>query len=381
METSGIKYMGSKKKLLPRIHQVAQEVLPPPAEAVIADVFTGSTRVAQFYRWLGYKTLTSDLAWASEGYAGAFLQNPTADRKMVSELLQHLNSLAPRNGWLTQSYGEVKPNNPKDPTKMVNAFTAANTRKADAIREEILKLQPELELWEHNTLLTSLIFAMDRVQNSQGHSRAFFREFLAPASQTPLVLELPLLVGEPGDDYKKKCPVGIHRTGNVLDDEYRTFLKKHAGKKQIVAYLDPPYTAAAQYDLFYHIWDSVYRWDKPEVVGATNMRADRLKRMGEMELDVEMKSDWCDKKKAQTAFVELFNHLDFVDTFLLSYSDESLLPIEDLQEAFEAAKLKMVGKADVSHTRHAMARVERVEQAKRDERGTRSTEWIFTLQR
>lgn len=381
METAGIKYMGSKKKLLPKIHEVAQQVLPPSSEAVLADVFTGSTRVAQFYRGLGYKTLTSDLAWASAGYAGAFLQNPTADRSKVQEMLDHLNSIKPRTGWLTESYGDVKPNNPKDPTKLVRAFTSTNTKKADGIREEILKLQSELEPWEHDTLLTSLIFAMDRVQNSQGHSRAFFREFLAPASQTPLVLEMPMLVGDGDADYAKRYPVAAHRTGNVLDKEYRSFLKTNSGKKSVIGYLDPPYTAAAQYDLFYHIWDSVYRWDKPEVVGATNMRADRLKRMGEMALDVDMKSDWCDKKKAKAAFVELFNHLDCIGTFLLSYSDESLLSIEHLQEAFEESRLRLVNKTDVSHTRHAMARVERVDQAKRDERGTRSTEWIFTLTR
>lgn len=389
VSTSGIKYMGSKQKLLPFITQKTNEILLGDKNWTILDVFSGSTRVAQSYRQQGYKVLTSDLNWATEAYSSAYLSNPTSDRQDIQDMIDHLNSLTPIEGWITEMYGEVKPVEPKDPTKLVNAFKRRNTMKADAIREAIeLFNTAGIEQWEYHTLITSLIMALDEVQNSQGHSRAFFRDFkTVPASNRELTLRLPPLMGNhaPGDsilqmsdaEYQLAYPVGAHRTGNVLDKGYVDFVKQHSGDTKILGYLDPPYTTFVQYDLFYHIWDSIIRWDKPATAGATNRRADRM--AGK---DISMKSAWCGKKTAKDAFVSLFEQLDFVDAFVISYSDESILNHDDMIKMFKSVGFKSDNiheTTEISYKRHMMSKIGTASEETKATAKANNIEYIFTL--
>lgn len=389
IKTSGIKYMGSKQKILPFISDKTNEIFDGDKNWTVLDVFAGSTRVAQAYRQLGYKVLTSDLNWATEAYSKAYLSTPTADRTELQLIIDQLNNVTPIEGWLTQMYGEVKPTNPKDPTKLVNAFKRANAMKADAIRETIETYRKAgLEDWEYHTLITSLIMALDEVQNSQGHSRAFFRDFdTVPASKRSLTLKLPPLMGNPtiddeilllsDDDYIAKYPIGAHRTGNVLDLEYVDFVKQNSGNTKILAYLDPPYTTFVQYDLFYHIWDSVFKWDKPATAGATNRRADRMQGCSP-----EMKSDWCKKTNAKDAFIQLFNQLNFVDAFVISYSDESILSHDDMIKIFLKVGFTpdtIHETTEITYKRHMLSKIGTASEETKQTAKANNIEYVFTL--
>lgn len=243
-----------------------------------------------------------------------------------------------------------------------------------------------LEDWEYHTLITSLIMALDEVQNSQGHSRAFFRDFkTVPASQRPLHLRLPSLLGHPNiainmsdEEFQSTYPIGAHRTGNVLDVEYVEFVKHHNGGKKILGYLDPPYTTFVQYDLFYHIWDSVFKWDKPTVAGATNRRSDRMSTNG----NYNLKSDWTKKNGAKDAFIQLFRQLDFVDVFVVSYSDESILTHKDMIDIFQYVGFEgdnVHETQEISYRRHMLSKLGQASEETRQMTRTHNTEYIFTL--
>ena len=98
---------------------------------------------------------------------------------------------------------------------------------------------------------------------------------------------LPAIVG----------PTGQHITGDALTIEY---------PECEVAYIDPPYTEATYYS-HYHIWDSVARWDKPEVALKTNRRIDRKARTDKF--DDSMCSPWYSKSKAFDATDQLIKRL------------------------------------------------------------------------
>lgn len=380
-KTSGVKYLGSKASFIDEILGCVNSVAEPSGWVAL-DVFMGSSRVAQSFRQQGYVTLTSELLPAGEAYSHTYICNPTCDRVMLNEIIQSLNNVQPVEGWLTQHYGEAAPAKDTGTGKLVNAFTRDNAMKADAIRDTIELLKPELQHWEYMTLITSLIMALNKVQNSQGHSRAFFREFMKQCLQ-PITLELPNLLGDESivcDDetFISQYPVGDHFSGDVLSQHYVTWVKERTAGKRIVAYMDPPYTANLQYNQFYHLWDSIVLWDKPSVVGATNRREDRS---ATSEKSPAFESLWAKRKTAKLAFEQLFGALSFVDAIVLSYSDESIVTYDEMVQLFDSAGFVLQDVTNKRYQRHALSKTATASQETRQTAHSHNTEWIFLATR
>ena len=72
IETKGVRYLGSKNKIIPLIVEVIESL--DLKDKTFIDVFTGTTRVAQAFKSLGYTVTTSDLSWAAEAYSHAMIQ-------------------------------------------------------------------------------------------------------------------------------------------------------------------------------------------------------------------------------------------------------------------------------------------------------------------
>ncbi|MGI8469001.1 MAG: DNA adenine methylase [Pyrinomonadaceae bacterium] len=70
-ETEGIKYAGSKLKLLPYILQLAHKVKPQ----TVLDGFAGTTRVSQVFAQLGYRVVSNDIAVWSKVFGLCYLKN------------------------------------------------------------------------------------------------------------------------------------------------------------------------------------------------------------------------------------------------------------------------------------------------------------------
>lgn len=96
-KTEGIKYTGSKLKLISYVLQLAQRV---KANSVF-DGFSGTTRVAQAFSQLGYKVIANDIAVWSKVFATCYLLNKKP-RSAYKGLIEHLNSLPGKDGWFTE---------------------------------------------------------------------------------------------------------------------------------------------------------------------------------------------------------------------------------------------------------------------------------------
>jgi adenine-specific DNA-methyltransferase len=305
MDTSGIKYIGSKFNLLDAILAIVNKHVKPagPVPSMI-DVFTGTTRVAQAFRQSGWKTQTSDLSWASECYAETFLQ--MNENEHLIPALDALNKVQPKAGWLTTNYCDVL----SAKGTVVRVWQPHNGQKADAIRDRIDKLGPKLTKQEKSTLITSLIFGLDRVDNTVGIQQAYLKNW-CKRSYNDLVLTLPHVVT------MAKPPPSKHYVGDCLNLTY---------EPADLAYVDPPYSTHTYFS-YYHIWDSIARWDKPEVGLKTNRRIDRVTSADEY--DGTMSSPWNSRVNAAAAFEQLIQRLP-ARYILISYNNESLVPIEDL---------------------------------------------------
>ena len=98
--TEGIKYAGSKLKLLPHILQLVKRV---DARTVL-DGFSGTTRVSQALARLGYTVVCNDVAVWSKVFGTCYLLNKKK-REDYQLLIDHLNALPPVDGWFTEHYG------------------------------------------------------------------------------------------------------------------------------------------------------------------------------------------------------------------------------------------------------------------------------------
>ncbi|AFZ50879.1 DNA adenine methylase [Dactylococcopsis salina] len=259
METQGIKYAGSKFKLLPHIIMLAKKV----NAHTILDGFSGTTRVSQAFAKLGYQVISNDVAIWSKVFAQCYLlnqQQPTT----YQELIDHLNNLTPIDGWFTQNYGgEANQGCAIQKDGYKKPWQIHNTRKLDAIRKEIENLQ--LQPVEKAVALTSLILALDRVDNTIGHFVSYLKKW-SPRSYNSLQLKLPNLFISEVEHQVFCC--------DIFD------LIPHLSAD--LAYLDPPYgsnnekmpPSRVRYASYYHLWKTICLFDQPQLFGKAKRRLD-----------------------------------------------------------------------------------------------------------
>ena len=250
--TEGIKYAGSKLKIIPFIMQIISGL---PELKTVLDGFTGTTRVAQALAQRGYDTTANDVAVWSEVFANCYLKSSGSDA-YYQEIIDHLNNLKGYDGWFTEKYGGTLSDTKKP-------FQIHNTRKLDAIREEIDRLN--LNVTDKSVVLTSLIYALDEVDSTLGHYVSYLSEW-SPRSFHTMKMKLP-------GRFKI-----ISENTVVRDDVFNTI----KNNSYDLAYFDPPYgsnnekmpPSRVRYNSYYHIWTTVILNDKPKLFGKVNRRED-----------------------------------------------------------------------------------------------------------
>lgn len=258
-QTEGIKYAGSKQKLLPHILSLVRKVEPRS----VLDGFAGTTRVSQALAQNGYLVVANDVSAWSQVFASCYLLNEHPN-SYYAPLIEHLNHLPPEDGWFTEHYG----GEPSDKTSvgldgLKKPWQKHNTRRLDAIRNEIDRLG--LNAIEKSVLLTSLIYALDEVDSTLGHFASYLNEW-SPRSFKPMRLKVPFL---------------IQRRANHQVYKQDIFDLLHSAEVDL-AYFDPPYgsnnekmpPSRVRYAAYYHLWTTVILNDTPEIFGKAKRRTD-----------------------------------------------------------------------------------------------------------
>ena len=258
VRTEGIKYSGSKLKLLSSILSIIRSL---PIKRVF-DGFSGTTRVSQALAQCGYEVISNDIAVWSKVFAECYLKGIIT--KQLEEKINYLNSLEGRHGWFTEYYGgKLNGNTSIQSDGKKRVWQVHNTRKLDSIRLEIDKIASNPT--EHSVLLTSLMLALDKVDSTLGHYASYLREW-SPRSFKKLVLLLPL----------------IHRQHDQHQIKSGDIFKTLPKIKADLSYFDPPYgsnnekmpPSRVRYASYYHIWKTICLNDEPTLAGTTHRRAD-----------------------------------------------------------------------------------------------------------
>lgn len=252
IKTRGIKYAGSKFKIIPYILESIKNL----DIRTVLDGFSGSTRVSQAFAQAGYDVTSNDVAHWSEVCARCFLLH-NKEKQYYQNILNELNALEGYDGWFTVNYGGSENMETKMP------FQKKNTRKLDAIRDRIEELN--LDDIDKSVILTSLLFGLDAVDSTLGHFASYLSSW-SKRSYNDLFLKLPDL----------RNTNGHHVV--IRDDIFKVVENNYFD----LAYFDPPYgsnnekmpPSRVRYSSYYHIWTSVIKNDKPKLFGKVNRRED-----------------------------------------------------------------------------------------------------------
>ena len=284
-----IKYIGSKRRLVP----VLGELLELAGAETALDLFTGTTRVAQEFKRRGAHVTAVDTARYSEVFARCHIETDASDvdKDDLRDALQYMSALPGRHGYFTETF-----------CVRSRYFQPFNGERVDAIRDA---LEAEFKTSSlYPILLTSLIYAADRVDSTTGVQMAYVKQW-APRSFNPLELRVPDLYTGPGRAMRADACEIIS-----------------ALPKVDLAYLDPPYNQH-RYFTNYHIWETLVAWDAPEHYGIACKRIDSR--------DPATKSVFNATREMPKALRHVVTGVQ-AEVLVLSYNNESWVTLEELVE-------------------------------------------------
>ncbi len=237
-----IKYLGSKRTLLPRLLELVASASDP---CTVLDLFSGTSRVGHALKRAGYRVIANDHNAYAHALGTCYVQADASRwSREAAMLVAEFNAMPGRPGYFTSTFCE-----------QARFFMPRNGARVDAIRDAIARkgLPRELEA----IMLVSLMEAADRVDSTTGLQMAYLKQW-APRALNDLTLRVPELLERPALG-------GCEAHGMEAADA--------ATMAADIAYVDPPYNQHS-YLANYHVWETLVRWDAPATYGVARKRED-----------------------------------------------------------------------------------------------------------
>lgn len=268
------RFLGSKTKLLGFIGDIVVDKCR--GYQTFCDIFAGTGVVGHYFNRPDVKIISNDILSSSYASLQCWLNTKTYNKEKVASFIEHLNNLkTKKENYVSKHFGNTY-------------FTKENAHKIGAIREEIEALPTSPE--EKYILLTSLLYAIDKVANTVGHYEAYRKKL-------DTIQEIRMLVPD------------INAANNINNEIYQKDSNQLIREiRSDVLYIDPPYNSR-QYGDSYHLLENIVTWDKPEVEGVAKKMKNRQ----------HLKSKYCLRSAAAT-FTDLIRNAR-TKHILLSYNN------------------------------------------------------------
>ncbi|MBQ8761468.1 MAG: DNA adenine methylase [Bacteroidales bacterium] len=271
------RYLGNKYKLLPFISKVVNENCTNVE--IFADLFAGTGAVSSAFH--DKIIITNDLLYSNYICNVAWFGSEQFDKEKIESIILEYNLSDPvEENYMSINFADT-------------FFSRKDCVKIGFVRDDIEKKfnSAIINKRERALLITSLLYAMDRIANTCGHYDAYRQ-----GVEYDKHLELCYPDASNDNNSQNKCyNMDINR---LVDDIYADLV-----------YLDPPYNSR-QYCDAYHLLENVARWEKPKVKGVAR-KMDRS----------NLKSNYCTRLATET-FEDLIDKLN-CRYILLSYNNMS----------------------------------------------------------
>ena len=252
------RYIGNKHKLIEWIFSIINKECSGNS---FADIFAGTGVISAVATKHFGKVLLNDFLHSNYAIYRAFFGNEEWDKNKIDNIIKSYNNICSgdlEDNYFSKNFG--------------GKFFSNNSAKVIGfIRENIEENKKNLTEKEYYMLIASLLYTADKIANTVGHFDAYFKKDFINDSFFMKPID-PIDAGEI----------------SIFQEDTNVLAKKI---KADVVYIDPPYNSR-QYSRFYHVLETLTKWDKPKLYGVA------------LKPDSENMSDYC-RANAKEKFAEL----------------------------------------------------------------------------
>ena len=258
------RYIGSKHKLIEWIFSVINKECERGNS--FADIFAGTGVVSAVAARHYDEIILNDFLHSNHAIYQAFFGNGEWDKNKIENIIKDYNNIDGddlENNYFSTNFGG-------------KYFSHNSAKIIGFIRENIEENKNNLSDKEYYILIASLLYSIDKVANTVGHYDAYFKKEHV----------------EDGFFMRPIDPIEAKKV-TIFKEDTNLLAKKI---KADIVYIDPPYNSR-QYSRFYHVLETLTKWDKPELFGTA------------LKPQEENMSDYC-RVQAKDRLAELVNDLN-----------------------------------------------------------------------
>lgn len=292
-------YIGSKEKLNKWIFSIILNDVNPTG-LTFMDACAGSGSVSKYAAKYNFsKIISNDIMEFPSHIVRGAISLPNSKLEECINSINKMNALPGKEGFFYKNYSEQSGR---------LYFSNDNAKKIDACRifiEERVN-NPYIKSY----LLYCLLEAFSSVSNTTGVQAAFLKKLKERAQKN--------IVIQPQTSLYK---YGLVKTFNKDILSLLTNKEFRDGYKEDILYIDPPYNER-QYAPNYHLYETLVKYDNPEIYGKTGLRNWK-----------QEKSNFCSKKTCLSFTKEVIENTRAKYVYI-SYNSDGILSPNDILDTF-----------------------------------------------
>jgi adenine-specific DNA-methyltransferase len=304
------RYIGNKHKLIDWIFSIITKECSGNS---FADIFAGTGVVSAVATKHFEKVILNDFLHSNYAIYRAFFGNGEWNKNKIDNIIKTFNNICGddlEENYFSKHFGG-------------KFFSNNSARVIGFIRENIEENKKNLTDREYYILITSLLYTADKIANTVGHFDAYFKKDFV--NDSFFMKPIDTIVGGEISIFREDT--------NVLAKEI----------KADVVYVDPPYNSR-QYSRFYHVLETLTKWDKPKLHGVA------------LKPDPENMSDYC-RVNAKDKLAKLVKDID-AKFLVVSYnntydsksnSSKNKITLQEIERILQAKGKTKVFEKDYRH--------------------------------
>ncbi len=256
------RYIGNKYKLIDWIFSVLDKECEGGS---FADIFAGTGVVSAVASKHFNRIILNDFLYSNHVIYKAFFDKSNWSSEKINDIIKSYNNINGEDlddNYFSRNFGG-------------KYFSRNSAKIIGFVRENIEENKEKFTEKEYSILISSLLYTADKIANTVGHYDAYFKKgnindnfFMRPID--PIEVKEALIFREDANQLVKDI-------------------------KADIIYIDPPYNSR-QYSRFYHVLETLTKWDKPSLYGVA------------LKPQSENMSDYC-RVSAKDKFVELIDNI------------------------------------------------------------------------
>lgn len=257
------RYIGGKHKLIEWIFSIMNKECKGDS---FTDIFAGTGIVSAIATKHFKKIILNDFLHSNNAIYQAFFSKGDWNASKINNIIRDYNNINGEDlaeNYFSKNFGG-------------KYFSKNSAKIIGFIRDNLEENRVNLTDREYYMLLASLLYSIDKIANTVGHYDAYFKkDFIKDR-----------FFMRPIDPIEAKDVSIFQEDANLLVKKIKTD----------VVYIDPPYNSR-QYSRFYHVLETLVKWDKPVLHGVA------------LKPDPENMSVYC-RVNAKDKFAELVKDID-----------------------------------------------------------------------